>query len=527
MKRLVILVLIFCFSGCDVITQRPETLIDLDKFYIGVSDSESGLIGVYVRSFQSLYVDLLFLNNKSSGDITAPVDGIQTDAGIYRPNMQPFNDAGAGAIWATSYSALAACNLLIEKVPALDAALFEEIPNETFTRRDAIVAEARFMRAYIYYNLVLLFGDVPLITQYPTSSDPIANRVARTSTDLVWEQVIKDLEYAEEFLPWNHNYLVDDGLSQTIQSKGRATRAAAKILRARIHMWNSEWQQAINKVDEVINSGQFSLASRWVTIFDATLGQNSSESIMEVQTDASGSATQFNNTGGYAWFHQDGRPRRGATEEAYDLFEGDEENLVDVRKAFSMFRSEDNPGDIYALKYRNSFPWWDPANPFNFVVFRLSECYLIKAEALNELSGPSSESLTLINVLRARTQDLDYPAGPVPGVRPLQSIDYPTKEALRKAIRDERRRELMFEGHRFYDLLRYDRYDGGTRALAATYLISYRYTANGTTVTSQTCPDGAACTVVEVGHPGKLLLPLPADQLVINPLLVQNEAYTQ
>lgn len=525
MKNGVILSFLLLLTTCNVIDQEPVDRIDLDKFYTGSSDSESGLIGIYHQSFRELYVDFLFLNNKSSGDVTAPVDGAASDAGIYRPSMNTANDGGATGIWNRSYTALAYINLLLEKVPALNPALFEEIPNEDFTRKEAIMGEAAFMRAFIYYHLVQYFGDVPLMIKYPESSDPQRNYVPRSPAAQVWQQILTDLAYAEEYLPWNHEYLADDEAGQIIQSKGRATRAAAKILRARIHLMNREWQQAITKVDEVINSGEFSLAQRWVTIFDATLGQNSSESIMEVQTDPTGSSTQFNNTGGYAWFHQDGRPRRGATLEAYLLFEGTEANPVDVRKAFSMFRSETNPGDIYALKYRNAYPWWDPSNPFNFVPFRLTECYLIKAEALNELSSLSDEAFELINQIRGRSQDLDYPSGPVPGVQPYKKADFNTQEQFRQAIRDERRREMMFEGHGFFDLLRYDSYDNGKRALFATRLLQYQYTQGANTITASTCPSGVTCTEVQLGNPGKLLLPIPVNDMFVNPLLVQNPAY--
>jgi hypothetical protein len=153
--------------------------------------------------------------------------------------------------------------------------------------------------------------------------------------------------------------------------------------------------------------------------------------------------------------------------EAYNLFEGGANARRDVRKVYSMFQREDNPEEIYAIKYQNAFPWWDPKDPFNFIIARLTECYLIKAEASNELRFPSQEAVDLINQVRARARDDDYQTGAVEGIAPLRLADFNSQAALRQAIRDERRRELMFEGLRWFDLLRYDSYDNGNRALRA------------------------------------------------------------
>jgi len=163
-----------------------------------------------------------------------------------------------------------------------------------------------------------------------------------------------------------------------------------------------------------------------------------------------------------------------------------------------MSQKSDAPNQIYALKYANSYPWWDPANPFNFIPMRLTECYLIMAEALNEISYPSSEALSYINSLRERARDPNYINGATTGIASYSLTTYDTRVKFRQAIRDERRRELMFEGQRWFDLLRYDEMDGTTKALDAVGLTS----------------------------PEKLLFPIPQDEIVRNsPLLKQNPGY--
>ncbi|MEM7108771.1 MAG: RagB/SusD family nutrient uptake outer membrane protein, partial [Bacteroidota bacterium] len=312
-------------------------------------------------------------------------------------------------------------------------------------------------------------------------------------------------------LPVNYDFLFTGAVDPDAQEaqptqKGRATVAAAKMLKARIAMQNQDWAEAINLSRDVINSGQYPFAERFVPIFDAQIfgSQNSSESILEMQSLAG--AGEFNNTGGYSWFTVDGAvPRIGATQEAYDLFEGDDDTIIDVRKDRSMSLSG-TPGAIYAVKYANSFPWWNPENgdTFNFVIFRVTEAYLNIAEALNEQSYPSSEALEIVNMIRARAQDLQRNP-PASGIDPWDFSMFPTQESFRQAIREERRRELIFEGQRWWDMIRYDQMDGTTLA-----------------------PQAVGLTDVQPGYDidqTRLVIPIPQSAIVQNPELDQNPAY--
>ncbi|MCU0421064.1 MAG: RagB/SusD family nutrient uptake outer membrane protein, partial [Cyclobacteriaceae bacterium] len=404
--------LLLSLTTCDLLDITPNDTIDLEDFYAVPSEAESALIGSYIQTY-FLFTDLLLFNNRSSDDLTAPLDGRQTDVLMFRPSL----NIGSGeptALWNSSYSALASINLLLERVPAINPNLFA-VPTQpgVANRQQQILGEARFLRAYIYYHLTLFYGDVPLITEFPKSSDPQDNLVSRTPKEQVMAQVMNDLAFAETNIPWNHEGRAVLPEDQLIQSKGRATKAAAKLLIARIHLYNEEWQLAIDKCREIIASGEYRLETRWTRIFnspESSGNQNTSESILEIQNRRG--PDQFNNNGGYSWFHQDGSPRRGATQEAYDLFEGTATNPRDVRKVFSMSQRIEFPNQIYAIKYRNAAPWWDPPDPFNFIPMRLTECYLIIAEALNELGYPNSEALTNINLIRARARDLNFIDGP-------------------------------------------------------------------------------------------------------------------
>jgi starch-binding outer membrane protein, SusD/RagB family len=486
------------FSTCDLIELKPTDRVDLDTFYSTPSEVESALIGSYIYAFDNVFNDVLFFGNRSSDDLTAPVDGRQTDPLMNRESL----NAGTGeasSLWNNSYRVLATLNLLLERIPALKEELFIRPGSITSAnRKEEIIGEATFLRAYIFYNLVLFYGDVPLVIEFPKKSDVVSNQVFRTSKEDVMQFVISELMAAEELLPWNHETLAVLPEEKIVQSKGRATKAAAKLLLSRIYLQNEEWQKAIDKSNEIINSGEFQLTSKWTTIFNSpeTSGnQNTKESILEIQTKRG--TDQFNNTGGYSWFHQDGSPRRGATQEAYDLFEGDIDNPKDVRKLFSMSQVIATPKYIYALKYRNAYPWWDPQDPFNFIPMRLTECYLIVAECLNEISYPNTQALSYINLIRNRARDFTYVDGAVPGIEPYSFSEYSDQSKFRQGIREERRREMMFEGQRWFDLLRYDQHDG--------------------TIVAQ--------QVVGITTSDKTLFPIPERERVLNPNLTQNSGY--
>ena len=425
------------------------------------SDAEGLLLGVYYATFRE-FQQLLMSDLPQSANELYQRNNIPNRVFNYRPAMRADNDGGASSYWFRGYEAISRANFVIDNIGSADPTAFAEGSTSGVSRQDEILAEARFLRGYIYYHLAKLYGDVPLIEEFPTSSNPGANDVERTPINEVKEFYINDFQFAERLLPWNHNDIRDfadtDENGETINSKGRATKGAAKLMLAKIQMEDQNWQQAISLVDDIINSGEFELVEDYNTMFTTTL-QNTSESIWEVQTFNPG----FNNQGGYIF--RVGNPNLlSAPPEKYNLFEGDENNPIDYRQAVSMRMVDpDNPETLFrAIKFipRNADGTTAFDDPTNFVLLRLADALLLKAEALNEIGYPNDEALGIINTLRARTsgnfEGLDYP-----GVDPGSFDDLSDQNTFRQFIRDERARELMFEAHQYYDLLRYDSYDGG------------------------------------------------------------------
>lgn len=496
--------LLFCLSACeDILDITPQDRVDLSEFYETPSDAESGLIGVYYPLLRNMIPNLVFNNNLSAGELYDAQRGLANRPVGYRPALRIDNDGGTAGDWRTAYTTIARANLLLERIDDIPETLFESGTEASNSRKEEIIGETRFLRAYTYFQLFMLWGEVPLVTDFPTTSEPLANTLPRSSGQDIMNLINEDLLYAEANLPWNHENLRefgdDEPQAATLNSKGRATKGAAKMLLAKIHLMNQEWQQAADKAGEVINNGEFVLADRWTDIFYNVNGQNSSESIWETET----FREEFNNTGGY-FFRVETPSRTSATPRAYRLFGSEINDSTDVRRGFSMSPSTTDPANVIAsIKYYNRGGGYSAEDPFNFVLFRLSEAFLIRAEALNELQYGNPESLEYINLLRARAAQ-EFDGTVYSGIPPVDYAQYPDQASFRQLIRDERWRELMFEGHQWYDLLRYDSYDGGQRALRSVYL------------------DDPS---IPGADPGKILFPIPDREMRVNDALVQNAGY--
>lgn len=184
-------------------------------------------------------------------------------------------------LWVGNYALITKCNSTIKEVNTnTQIVATEAIKKQT-------IGEARFLRAYAYFNLVKLFGRVPLIDSL--FSNPAAqNNVPQSSTAQLYAFIEGDLTYAAANLP----------LSWDVKFVGRATSGAANGLLAKVYLYQQKWQQAMNAAAAVVNSGQYDLSTPYDKIFREE-GENSKESVFEVQATAS-AAIPSNNGVQYA-----------------------------------------------------------------------------------------------------------------------------------------------------------------------------------------------------------------------------------
>lgn len=328
------------------------------------------------------------------------------------------------AMWSIWYKTIGRAGYAIEYT--------EDFEMSDEALRSRLIAEARFLRAFCYFNLVRYFGDVPLQHEDLTQRAP-ANEV--------YDYIVSELEAAMNDLPPKSGYAEQD--------LGRVTRGAAQALLAKVYLNRENWAEAVNYADQVIASGEYGLEPNYEDIW-REYSENGIESIFEIQGRGESPAhgiQQYSQTqgargqGGWGWGFN--TPTQDLVD-AYDS-EGDE-----IRKdATIIFAGEtlwdgkevspnvENPR--YNEKAYSSANLGAGDGNKNIRVLRLADILLIKAEAANEL-GDTQAALDALNQVRERVE-----------LNPVTTTD---QAQLRQAIWKERRLELAFEHDRWFDLLR-------------------------------------------------------------------------
>ncbi|HBK32856.1 MAG TPA: RagB/SusD family nutrient uptake outer membrane protein [Porphyromonadaceae bacterium] len=323
--------------------------------------------------------------------------------------------------------------------------------------------EAHFFRAFLYFNLVRAFGEVPLIDF--KISDAAETNIPKSTAEKIYELIDADLTQAEKLLPrqWESNYL------------GRVTWGTARALHAKTYMQRNDWTNMLTAATEVINSGIYNLNTPFNQIFRES-GENSSESIFELQCTATAALPASTSIGsqyaevqgvrgsgdwdlGWGWncptpllaaAFEEGDPRKDETL-LYFLKPGENPESIPENTPYG----EKPIAQDVLNRYYNKKVYTDPAKRrqfskhghwMNIRIIRLAEMYLIAAEAANEL-GNTAEAQNYLEAVRNRAR------GSNASVLPKVTTTDQTK--LRDAIRHERRVELAVEWDRFYDLVRW------------------------------------------------------------------------
>ncbi len=332
-------------------------------------------------------------------------------------------------MWSASYDGITRTNYALQNI---DAIAFRDPATKTLRQ-----AEAKFWRAWFYFNLVRLYGNVPLITKViidpqegPTYKREDLNRIYN-------EIIIPDATEAAANLP----------ATTTAAQKGRLTKGAGLMLLAKIHMTQKRWADAVTALNQ-INTLGYSLNPAYIDNFDPTK-KNGRESILEMQSDApQGITFTFYNSWtpaqtGTTIYPGGSNSRGGLNQPTKDLINSYE--LNDARKAVTI-------GTTNNIDYLKKFLYWDAAvraNPVNFTTYRYADAMLMLAESLNEQAFPNAQAFTLLNQVRQRA---GLPAKTQGNALPALAVN--TQEEMRLAIERERRFELAGENHRWFDLLR-------------------------------------------------------------------------
>jgi starch-binding outer membrane protein, SusD/RagB family len=417
-KRLAVYILLLAgISSCESFleTNLPKSKIASEVVFSDDVTATSAVTGIYA--------DMFGYQNFASGDNASIValGGLSSDELINYPRwdaasiefeqntLSPNNDYVL-SLWTSMYKSIYQANAALEGLAASSGV--------TAATKDQLSGEALFIRAFSYFYLVNLYGDIPLIT----TTDYRKNaEVTRASVTDVYEKIIEDLVKAQELLS-------DDYVTQ---ERVRPNKAAATALLARVHLYRKEWSKAEIQSTAILDNSSYSLPEDLNEVFLA----NSNEAIWQL------SQPTLNTTNEASYF--------GLLFTDYNVLNNQIVNTFEIDdKRFSTWVNTFDTGSellYYPFKYQQIEPE-DPPREYSMVL-RLAEQYLIRAEARAEqddLAGAIAD----IDSIRARAgllliQDTN------PG------IDKPT---LLLAIEQERRVELFTEwGHRWFDLKRTDR----------------------------------------------------------------------
>lgn len=445
-----ILGLIIFVPACDdKLEIEPLYTQDADNFFDTPQDYERALIGAY-DLLQTSYLTQ-WIGEIASDNAIAGGESVNDSRGLHE--IESMTHGGVNeelrSVLRFNYSGITRVNYI-----------FENADNIDFEGKANILAQAHFLRAYYYFEVVKYFGALPLIVDRRIGIEE-ATTIERTPADVIYAQIEEDLQAAEEVLEW------------TNPDKGRVTKGAALSLLGKVYLYQDKFTEAAQTLDRVINEGPYNLvevnsAEDFAALFSVG-AEGNEESVFEIEyTGLEGGSygcfvcLEGNAAVGFHGIRQyngpiygDGNSYNLPTQDLYDAFDGSdlrrEGTILDI-EAFAAA----NPSVSYAIGggghtgyYNNKYikraaelglPDNDLTSPVNYRVIRFSDVLLMAAEAHNRKSGADdNQARTYLNRVRDRVN--------MPQITS-------NGQALTEAIWNERRLELSGEGFRFWDLVR-------------------------------------------------------------------------
>jgi hypothetical protein len=363
--------------------------------------------------------EYLFMWGELRADMVIPsVGAVNSDIDIYNVNLLSTNPI---VNWRSIYRTINYCNTVIHLGPGVlkkDKTLTEQQLN-------VYLAEARTIRALMYFYLVRSFGDVPLKLSATTSDDQLEQLPKSKQTEVL-DQIISDLKEAEQQAVLTYG--------SKDQDKGRVTIYTVYALMADVYLWMEKYNDCIAACDKVISSGRFGLITNRSFFYFIFYEGNSTESIFEFQYNKEAQNPFFN------IFTTNKRRYQAADAVMEDIYTIDYANpdSVDYRADNASLIASNNT--IAKILWNTS----SDASYNHWIVYRYADILLMKAEALNQ-TGNGPEALKIVYDIRHRGHAL--PATD-------RGVDPNNTDQVTDFILDERAREFSFEGKRWYDVLR-------------------------------------------------------------------------
>ena len=509
---LTLLLLVVGFSSCEnFLEEDPRDIISPTNFFNSESEARAAVTGIYaILKNNAIYGQVgLDAWYENGADVVGPNRGWGIIASICSYTM---NEGNAGDIqqlmgiaqtWKDLYKIVLNTNVILDNVEGN-----ENIPNGP---QGEIIGEALFLRSMAYYHLTNLWGDVP----YYRENLPIdeIGTLGRTDVNLIRTEILADLQEAQ-------NLMLD---VVPAKENGKASKWVAAMFMAKIHLIQQNWQAARDKSLEIINNSSYELLADYGEVFNPANEYNT-ENIWELDFAKDLTGVLDEPFAGNAW--------AGNANWRASIFTPrirDEPKNSDERGALRGIltdRGEAMNGtglQIPLPDLVNKFPMNDLRRPHNIItnfggielkfpympklwnldiatsprfnhsdnriVFRLSDVYLMAAEAENEANGPANAYQYIHKVReRAYASQAEW------------ELSGLSKDGFRQAIRDERKWELAGEGHRRMDLIRWG------ILLEVVKSTEYRVYDPASNI-----------------QPHHVLLPIPTEEINLNPALLDSD----
>lgn len=451
------LALISVNTGCKdfLDTQRQGTYTADNYPYPGGSGPyDTFLFSAYdaLRNYNYIADGFMVVTSIRSDDAdkgSTPSDGGADVIGM--DNFPALTNGRANSLWSEYYVMINRCNTILDQIANNSDIL------ATPQQKSVAEAEARFLRGYSYFFLVRAYGRVPKIDKVLA----VTSNVPQSTPAEIYALVESDLQFAAANLPasWDKKFI------------GRATSGAANGILAKAYLYQQKWAQAMATANLVMTSGQYDLSVPYTKIFSED-GENSKESVFEIQATASvaiptGNGTQYTNMQGvrgsgtwdlgWGWnmpsaaleaAYEPGDPRKArtilytSTSTTPGLTIYGEVTPVGLPNPKYNQKRHSNPA--FRSLYNHLKGWW-----MNVPILRYADVVLMYAEAANEVGGSTNttNALAALNSVRARARGANASV--------LPNVTTTDQNALRDAIRQERRIELAMEHERFFDIVRW------------------------------------------------------------------------
>jgi len=472
-------------SSCNKLTESPQGTLTTDNYYKTQADAISAVTAVYSTLSTDINNDFpiygrnlnLLVDNPSDNQVYSPSNTNPDVRALGTATYVSTNDR-VHKIYAQLYWGVNKANVAIDKIPTIPASQFLDASHSALN----LVREARFIRALYYFDLVRLFGNLPLVLHDQATVANAGTLVSRTSKDSVYLQIIADLDSAA-LLPATY----------TGADVGRVTSGAAHALLGKVYVTRHDWANAVVELQKAITpvtvSGGvalngtgtygYDLFSNFNDIFLPSK-KNGKEHIFSSQFNGTaGGFTSTNTLSSFTWSNASYTADIPADATVVTgLF-----TVQDQRRTATFYDSLFNAstGKWVIWPFYNFLKFVDQSAGFtstlanqgasakvNFPIIRYADVLLLYAEALNELNGaPTAEAYSAINLVRARSYaDI---ATFVPKTNNYSSYNYSgsgtysnhafdvsglTQIQFRDTVFTERRREFIQESQRWFDLVR-------------------------------------------------------------------------